>query len=156
MWKSIPAQEVASTQSLHVEQHGPECHSCCIDIIRLVKNPKYIPAKYTVFPGIIPGFSISRYPGISAKYTGLSRVSASPPGIPELVLSIPGIGDYSRVSASPPGIPELSPCSTRTCTSCDVHITVQYSRLADEEALLFSRMKKNFRIIFSDFLAILG
>ena len=53
-----------------------------------------IPAKYTGFPGIIPGFSVSsRYPGISAKYTGLSRISASPPGIPELVPSIPGIGD---------------------------------------------------------------
>ena len=39
-----------------------------------------IPAKYTGFPGIIPGFSVSsRYPGISAKYTGLSRVSTSPP-----------------------------------------------------------------------------
>ena len=35
---------------------------------------------YTYLPSI-PGFP------------GLSRVSASPPGIPELVLSIPGIGD---------------------------------------------------------------
>ena len=53
-----------------------------------------IPDKYTGFSGIIPGFSVSSwYPGISAKYTGLSRVSASPPGIPELVLTIPGIGD---------------------------------------------------------------
>ena len=30
IWKSIPAQEVAST--LHVEQHGPECRSCRSDI----------------------------------------------------------------------------------------------------------------------------
>ena len=50
-----------------------------------------IPAKYTGFPGIIPGFSVSsRYPGISAKYTGFQRL---PVYIPELVLSIPGIGD---------------------------------------------------------------
>ena len=58
----------------------------------LACNP--IPAKCTGIPGIIPGFSVSsRYPGISVSIPGLSRVSASPPGIPELVLSVPGIGD---------------------------------------------------------------
>ena len=46
---------------------------------------------------------VGRYASIPG-FPGLSRVSASPPGIPELVLSIPGL---SRVSASPPGIPEL-------------------------------------------------
>ena len=69
------------------------------------------------------------------------------------MLSIPGIGDQSRVSASPPGIPELSTCSTRTCTSCDM-CTVQCSTAGwpiEARAWLFSRMKKHFRVIFSDF-----
>ena len=37
IWKSIPAQEVAST--LHVEQHGPECRSCRSDITTLLEIP---------------------------------------------------------------------------------------------------------------------
>ena len=66
------------------------------------------------------------------------------------MLSIPGIGDYPGVSATPPGIPELSPCSTRTCTSCDM-CTVQCSTAGwpiEARAWLFSRMKS---VIFSDF-----
>ena len=45
-----------------------------------------IPAKYTGFPGIIPGFSVSsRNPGIYCKFSRGFSVSS---GIPELVLGL--------------------------------------------------------------------
>ena len=79
---SLPHEEIGSQPSYNVLQS--DCRS-----LLLLYIARCIPAKYTGFPGIIPRFSVSsRYPGISAKYTGLSRVSASPPGIPELVLSM--------------------------------------------------------------------
>ena len=86
-----------------------------------------IPAKYTGFTGIIPGFSVSsRYPGISAKYTGNRGL-------------IPGFSVSSRNS----GIIPMQHSHVPWCSTAGWPI--------EARAWLFSRMKKHFRVIFSDF-----
>ena len=81
----------------------------------------FIPAKYTRFPGIIPGFSVSsRHPGGIGDYPGFQRL-----------LRNPGI---------------IYPCAALACAH---HVTYAQQPANRGEDLpyswLFSRMKKHFR-----------